>query len=86
MFLKRVTIMNPAGLHARPAGQLVQLCKGMPVDIKLVNGEKEIDPRGIMAILTAGMKQGTEIAVQAIGEDEEKYGEMIVGFIQNLKE
>lgn len=86
MFRQKITITNPTGLHARPASQLAQLCAGMPVEICLIDGEKEINPKGVLAILTAGLKRGTEIVVQTEGEEEEKYGTQIIEFITNLKE
>lgn len=86
MFTEKVLITNPTGLHARPAGQLAQLCAKMPVEIQLITEGKEINPKGVIAILTAGMKQGTEITVQTEGEDEALYGHQIIEFIQNLTE
>jgi Phosphotransferase System HPr (HPr) Family len=86
MFRQKITITNPTGLHARPASQLAQLCAGMPVEIHLIKGETKINPKGVLAILTAGLKTGTEITVQTEGEDAEKYGAQIVEFITNLDE
>jgi len=86
MFSKKVVVNNPTGLHARPAGQLSKICSRMPVDIKLIFGEKEINPKGVLAILTAGIKRGSEITVMTEGEEEGRYGEEIVNFINGLSE
>lgn len=86
MFQKETVINNPTGLHARPASQLTQLCKGFKADIKLIVGTNEVDPKSIISILAAGMKAGTPIVVQVSGEDEDAIGGEIVEFIETLKE
>lgn len=87
MFQKETTIKNPTGLHARPASQLTQLCKGFKdEDIKLVCGTNEVDPKSIISILAAGMKSGTPITVRVTGGDEENVCNQIVDFIENLSE
>lgn len=86
MFSQEVVVSNPTGLHARPAGQLAQLCKSIPADIRIITGARTIDPKGIMAILTAGLVKGTKITVQVEGDDEQQHGERIVTFLKELKD
>lgn len=86
MYQKEVTVVNPTGLHARPAAQLTKLCKPFPETIRLVTATKEVDPKNIMGILSAGMKKGTRITVKVEGANEEAVCNEIVDFIQNLKE
>lgn len=59
MFQKETSVKNPTGLHARPASQMVQFCKGFPEKITLVAGERRVDPKSIITILAGGLKQGT---------------------------
>ena len=86
MVSKSVLIQNETGLHARPASQLTQFCKKFPESIRLVGNDKEVDPKSIVALLSAGMKRGVEIEVQVTGENEEAVCDQVVEFISNLSE
>jgi len=84
MFSEKVTVSNPTGLHARPASQLVELCKDIPDDILMIIGDKKINPKSILGILGAGMKCGTEVTIELTGDTAEENGHKIVDFINNL--
>lgn len=86
MFQKQTTIKNTTGLHARPASQLTQLCKKFPESIQIIAGEKAVDPKSIIALLTAGIKCGTPVTVQVTGENEKSVCCEIVDFIESLTE
>ena len=87
MFSTRVTVPNKTGLHARPASQLTALCQKFETEeIRIVTNEKEIDPKSIIAILSAGIKQGSTIEFTVEGPNEEKAGKEIVAFIEGLNE
>lgn len=86
MFTQDYVVKNPTGLHARPASQLAQLCKSLPADIKIIHEKGAINPKGVLAILTAGIKKGTKITIQVEGEKEEECGEKIITFLDNLTE
>lgn len=86
MFQRETAITNPTGLHARPASQLTQFCKGFHADIKIIAGTNEVDPKSIISILAAGMRAGTTVTVRVEGEDEENVGNQLVEFIENLRE
>lgn len=86
MFTGKVTVQNATGLHARPATMLTQFCKKFPEKIRLVAGDKEIDPKSIVAVLAGGMKCGTELEVRVEGDNEEAVGAEIIEFINNLTE
>lgn len=86
MFTQQFTIKNPTGLHARPAGQLAALCKAIPDDIRIVTEKGPINPKGILAILTAGLKNGTCVTVEVEGASEQESGEKIIAFLDGLTE
>ena len=86
MFEKRVLIKNPTGLHARPAANLTAFCKKYGEDIKIVFGTMEINPKSIISILSAGVKVGSEVTVRVTGPGENKVGNELVEFLQNLSE
>lgn len=64
-------ITDPEGIHARPAGLLVKQAAGYACDVKIIKEGKEVDAKRIMAVMSLGVKCGTEITVTCDGEDED---------------
>jgi phosphocarrier protein HPr len=64
-------INNKVGLHARPAALFVQEAKKYESEIFAVNGERRINAKSILEVLTLGAHKGTIIQIQAEGPDAE---------------
>lgn len=78
-------ITDPEGVHARPAGVLVKQASGFACDIKIVKDDREADAKRIMAVMSLGIKCGTEITVRCDGEGEEQAAaELEAFFKENL--
>ncbi len=86
MYKKEMVIKNETGLHARPASDLTVLCQKFESDIKLISSQAIINPKSIISILAGGFAQGTAFTLQVEGVDEEKAGEEIERYINELKE
>lgn len=84
MLTKELVVRNKTGLHARPATDLVNLCKKFASTVKITAGETEINPKSIISILSGGVFTGTRIIVIAEGEDEEVAIREITHLIENL--
>ncbi len=65
------TIKVPVGLHARHAGLIVQEAKRYQSAITVELGEKSVDARRLMALMTLGVKQGDVLKVTVEGVDED---------------
>ena len=63
-------IANSTGLHARPAGELVKLCKHFQSEMKIKSKDADADPKSIISVLSGGFIKGTEIEFTIEGEDE----------------
>ena len=70
MVSKTLTVVNPSGLHLRPAGVLSQTSMKFKSDIIIECGEKRIIAKSVLNVMAAGIKTGTEITVICDGEDE----------------
>lgn len=86
MYAKEVEIVNPTGLHARPASQLVKRAEKYKSNLQIIKGERIVNPKSIFNILAAGMGEGLTITVCAEGEDEKEAVEDLCTFISELKE
>ena len=72
MISKNLTVVNPSGLHLRPAGVLSQTAMKFKSDITIASGEKKIVAKSVLNVMAAGIKCGTEITLICDGEDEEE--------------
>jgi phosphocarrier protein HPr len=67
------TIRLPADLHARPAGQFSRIAAGFASrPITLAVGDKEVDARSVLLVMSLGATRGTRVTVRAEGEDADQ--------------
>ena len=78
-----VTIINRAGIHARPAAVLVQAAKDYKANIFFERGIDRINAKSIMGILTLAATYGSEIKIIAEGEDEKQAVEAITRLFES---
>ena len=81
---KKVKISNKTGLHARPASKFIQQAAKFHSDIKIILGDKEVNAKSIIALLSLGAAPGSEITLQAEGSDAEAAINDLVNFIKNV--
>jgi phosphocarrier protein HPr len=62
-----LTVMLPADLHARPAGQVVQTVAGFDAAVTVAFGGLEVDARSVLALMRLGATAGTEVTLRASG-------------------
>ena len=70
MLSKTLKVVNPSGLHLRPAGVLSQTAMKFKSDITIECGEKKIIAKSVLNVMAARIKCGTEITLICDGEDE----------------
>ena len=83
---RKVIVENETGLHARPAASLVQFVKNYSGEVKIIKDGKEANAKSIFNVMSLGIAKGTEITLVVEGEDEEKFADELVEFINNLSE
>ncbi|MGB3252948.1 HPr family phosphocarrier protein [Buttiauxella gaviniae] len=70
MIKQSVKVVNSTGLHARPAATLAKIVKKYDSSLTLINNGKEIEIKGMMSILGAGVKGNSMIDLICNGQDE----------------
>lgn len=70
MTARTVTIRNQTGLHARPAGLFAKTAKTFRSGIKVLRAAQEADGKSILSLMLLEVTPGTELTIQAEGEDE----------------
>jgi phosphocarrier protein HPr len=71
MISRSVTITNKLGLHARAATRLVSCASVFEAELWIKNGEKTINGKSIMGVLTLAASKGTVLEIEADGPDRE---------------
>lgn len=79
-------VKNKTGLHARPASQLVALCKKYQSKITIDANGTVVDCKSIFSLLHGCIQQGTTVTVMADGADEVEALEQVTHYIENLEE
>ncbi len=70
MVRKPVELVNKLGLHARAASKLVQVANQFECEIWIVNGHRRASAKSIMGVLMLAAPMGTELILEASGDDE----------------
>ena len=83
---RTVIVKNETGLHARPAASLVQFVKNYPGEVTIIKEDKEANAKSIFNVMSLGIAKGTEIKLIVEGDDEEKFADELVEFVENLAE
>ncbi len=79
--VKRVTVTNPEGLHARPAGKLVKLLSGVKSSVTIKYKGKEINAKSVLSVMALGINPGEEIEIIIEGEDAESALKIVEGVV-----
>ena len=72
MIRKPITIGISNGLEARPVALLVQIASQYASSIYLENGEKRVNAKSIMGMMSLGLDAGEKVTVSVEGADEEE--------------
>ena len=84
MAAKKVKINNPLGLHARPAALVVQQASGFKAETFLSReGVARVNGKSVMGVMTLAAEQGSEITIEAEGEDAEEAVEVLAKLLQS---
>ena len=66
------TVGDENGIHARPAGILVNCAKKFKSDIKIKKGDTEANGKRILSVMGLGAKHGEELTFFITGQDEKR--------------
>jgi phosphotransferase system HPr (HPr) family protein len=78
-----LTVNHKVGLHARPASLFVQTSAKFSSDIEISHGNATVNAKSILAVLTLGVHQGTEITITANGDDAAEALDSLADLVKN---
>ena len=66
-----VTVIDPVGLHARPATVAVNAASKFKCDVQVAFGGREVNMKSIMGVMSLGIPTQSEIKISCSGDDED---------------
>ncbi len=78
---KEITVMNPQGLHARPAAMFVQIAAKYNSNITVKRDKESVNGKSIMGILMLGAHHKCKIILEIEGEDAQDAMNELEGFL-----
>ena len=86
LFTHEVTVIDPIGLHARPAGQIVKLVKESELDVQIGRpGEEFAKANSALRLMALKIKTGETLTVTIEAESEGQAGEIAAQIQEFLK-
>ncbi len=70
MLSKKMKIKIPTGLEARPVALLVQVASQFESSVYVACGDKKVNAKSIMGMMSLGLAAGEEVDVIIDGSDE----------------
>jgi phosphocarrier protein len=64
-----VTIVNPLGLHARPAAEFVKVASAFRAEVQVEKDGMQVNGKSIMGVMTLAAECGSSLLLRATGED-----------------
>ena len=69
---KTVLVVDPVGLHARPATVAVNAASKFKSEVKITYKGRSVNMKSIMGVMSLGIPTQSEVTISAEGEDEEE--------------
>jgi phosphocarrier protein HPr len=86
MVTKDFVVKNATGLHARPATLLAKKAAQFKSDVSIQNGDKVVNAKSLIGILSLGAGKGANLKLVINGADEEVALTEIVKFLDEITE
>ena len=79
---RTLVVTHSAGLHMRPADLFAKCAGEFDANIEVIKENQRVDGKSLLSILTLGVQQGSEITIQATGQDAEAALQALTHLIQ----
>lgn len=83
MVSKTIQVNLSADAEARPVAVLVQKASQFESKVYIQSGDKKINAKSIMGMMSLGIVQGAEVIISAEGADAKEAVEELVQYLQN---
>jgi len=81
--IRKVTISNRLGLHARPAAMIAKITMNAENSVWLIDGNNRADASSVIDILTINGRQGKTLDLEVTGENDIHLLDILVDFFKS---
>jgi phosphotransferase system HPr (HPr) family protein len=75
---RKVIVINPAGLHARPSLAISQTVRASKSQVEIRAPRQTVNGADVLQLLSLGAARGTELVLSAAGPDAEQVLDTLV--------
>ena len=84
MTTAKFTVKLPNYVEARPVAEIVQTASQYEAAIYLISGDKKINAKSIMGMMSLGLHNDDIISVEADGKDEEQAIDAVMRYMSSV--
>jgi phosphocarrier protein len=78
---REATIVNPLGMHARPAAEFVKTANRFRASVEVRRDTLTVNGKSIMGMMMLAAEQGSSILIRADGADAEQAAEALCALV-----
>ena len=82
MIEQKISILNKAGMHTRPAATIVKLASKFKCEFFIYKDGMNINGKSIIGVMTLAAEMGSEVTLTFEGEDEKEAAAEIVDYFK----
>jgi phosphocarrier protein HPr len=82
MIEEKVSIINKAGMHTRPAATIVKLASKFKCEFFIYKDGMNINGKSIIGVMTLAAEMGSEVTLTFEGEDEKEAASEILDYFK----
>jgi phosphocarrier protein HPr len=80
---RAVEVVNEAGIHARPAAEIVKVAAKFRSEILIIRDDLEVNAKSIMGVMMLAAECGATVIIRAEGDDAQAAIDAIADLIAN---
>jgi len=80
---REVVIGNKLGLHLRAVGRFVETASKFDAEVKVRKGNKEVDGKSIIDLMTLGAGRGSTLVLRVMGDEAAAAAKSLEELIMN---
>ena len=80
---KLLTVLNRAGIHARPAALIAQTANKFSSEVTIEKDSASVNAKSIMGVITMAAGYNTQLTLKAEGSDEKEAVEAIAQLFES---
>ena len=78
---RSVQVVNEAGIHARPAAEIVKTAARFKSEVMIVKDDLDVNAKSIMGVMMLAAECGSTVILKAEGDDAQAAIDAIAGVI-----